>query len=92
MTLPSRLALQFSRELREALTATQMKIVLERNAAEEHPDICHSHDFLDANMIMASAFEKVHGHFVDPTIEGDCEKWNAAWKEAKANQFKTGRA
>ena len=53
--------------------------------------ICHSHDFCDANVYMAEAFEHVIGRNVflpcdtndDGIIESDCRTMNEAWSIAK---------
>jgi hypothetical protein len=49
------LAQAFSRELRAELTADEIAQVIALNATETSPDVCHSHDFCDANMTMLRA-------------------------------------
>ena len=46
------LAMEFCDELRATLTPEQMEQAAALNAAETHPNVCHSHDFCDANMVM----------------------------------------
>lgn len=90
------IALMFGRELRDALNPEQMDEVLARNAVETDSQICHSHDFCDANMVMLAAFEKL-GFTEDDVIpdhsrwprvmEAMCGLWSAAWDEAKGRGF-----
>ena len=89
------LAQEFSRRLRETLTAEEMKAVLDRNAQQGNSGICHSHDFCDANMVMQTAAKKLGALNFDEAdaeeyLNDCCGLWNAAWNEAKATQFSTG--
>lgn len=85
------LAAKFSAILRDWLTAEQMEQVIQRNAAETHPGICHSHDFCDANMAMLEAAE-LFGLDCDSCIHDEAANrlWNAAWNLAKAKAFTFG--
>lgn len=84
------LAEAFVAELREQLTAKQFAEVVALNGVELNQDVCHSHDFCDAGMVMDVAF---HTFGVDPleygyTEDGGmsqevCDLWNAAWNRAK---------
>lgn len=92
VTLPAvdALAEAFVKQLREQLTAEQFAEVVALNGVELNPDVCHSHDFCDANMVMDAAF---HTLGVDPLEYGYteedgmsqevCNLWNAAWNRAK---------
>ena len=51
--------------------------------------ICHSHDFLDANMAMDEVFTEALGRSVDADVAADAELWNAAWTLAKGARFFT---
>lgn len=46
------------------------------------PGVCASHDFCDANMPMADAFESIMGRPVDPANDDDAALWSAAWNVA----------
>jgi hypothetical protein len=81
------LARAFSQEVQEALSVAQFQEVLDRNAAEDNPDVCHTHDFMDANMLMSDAFVSITGHEVDGNSDEDVALWNAAWDIAKAAKF-----
>lgn len=86
-TVPD-LARQFCRVLRDTLSPTQMAEAVRRNAAETDPTICHSHDFCDANMAMAEAWESLSA----VPCGADCPDavnaiWNAAWDMAKDANF-----
>ena len=50
------LALEFSQGLHVYLTPEQMSEIVERNKNETDPNICHSHDFCDANMFLHEVF------------------------------------
>lgn len=56
--------------------------IIKLNADEPSPSICHSHDFCDANMVMADAFAKT---FKQEFVIDDfhCAVWNQAWTQAK---------
>lgn len=86
-TVPA-LARQFCLVLRDTLSPTQMAEVVRRNAAQPDPSICHSHDFCDANMAMAEAWEMLS----TVPCGADCPDavnaiWSAAWDLAKDNDF-----
>lgn len=81
------LARLFSEGLKEALTYQEFSQVLDRNAHETNPGVCHTHDFIDANMIMSDAFVAMAGHEVDGNSDDDVDLWNAAWDIAKAAKF-----
>jgi len=48
-------AIRFVQILRQWLTDDELKQVILRNRAETLPDVCHSHDFCDANMALHDA-------------------------------------
>ena len=62
---PAELAREFSRLLREQLTAQEVEQAQKLNAIEatSNPDYecCHSHDFCDANMVMDEAVKNLTG-------------------------------
>lgn len=98
-TIEQRLALAFSRALREALPAVMHSVIV-ANRQETDPGICHSHDHCDANMVMAGAFEEVLGRpaYMSCDVEdGNCTEaqcaadmrlWDAAWTLARIGEFK----
>lgn len=81
------LARAFARRLREEIGEDDLRAVVARNRASGDPNGCASHDFCDANMPMAEAFEEVLG--ADPEEPDDCDPalWDAAWDRAKAADF-----
>lgn len=81
------LASKFCERMREALSAEEFATMVSRNKAEPHKDICHSHDFVDANEMMADAFRLTEGREVDLQSDDDTSLWNAAWNRAKAAGF-----
>jgi hypothetical protein len=59
--------------------------VCRRNATADYQGgCCASHDFCDANMVMAAAFEKAVGREFDFDNPADTDLWNAAWDRARA--------
>lgn len=89
------LARAFGRIVQEELTPDEFSEVVRRNRAE--PDgsgICHTHDFVDANMLMLEAWQEIVGD--DPAFlrnpdnaEGQYSllAWNEAWSLASASSF-----
>lgn len=80
-----RVAAKFRALLVEDLTADELAEMDRRNAAQTDPNICHSHDFLDANDVMAAAFEAVAGCAPDPDCEVVARAWGNAWEIAKTS-------
>lgn len=77
------LALVFARQLAAVLSAEDFAEVCKRNRVAES-GVCHSHDFCDANMVMARAFLVVTGMAVDTQRDEDCVLWSQAWRIAMA--------
>lgn len=77
---------RFAAILTEWLGARTMATVRARNsewqAADPTTSACAAHDFCDANMAMAEAFEAVVGREPDVDAEGDTQLWNAAYDHA----------
>ena len=44
--------------------------------------VCHSHDYCDANEVMAAAFAQVVGRAVDTQDDDDRALWSSAWRYA----------
>lgn len=82
------LAVEFSSVLNSWLTLEEMREVISRNIKESEKDICHSHDFCDANMAMHEVF-MLHG--MDVTSESGVsdfgQKWGEVWQLAKSERF-----
>ena len=82
------LANQFSQLLLSTLTAEQMEQVVAGNRTETHPNVCHSGDFCDTNMVLHEVFMR---YGMDVAGEGGAEKWghlwDAAWNLAKKRDF-----
>lgn len=82
-----KLAREFGSRIQEALTPHQFRDMVDRNKAEAFDTVCHSHDFCDANVYMAEAFEAVMGRENDVSCARDADLWNDAWTIAKAADF-----
>lgn len=86
--LKIRLAREFGSIVQGALNVTQFREMVDRNKAEpDNSPICHSHDFIDSNVLMADAFESILGRECDPDSESDAELWSDAWSIAVAADF-----
>ena len=82
------LAQDFSAALRSLLTPEQMESVILQNAEESCSNICHSHDFCDANVVMHEVFL---ARGMNTAAEGGIDQWgslwDAAWNLAKYHGF-----
>lgn len=83
------IAIKFSEYVRQALSPVQLADVLNKNHAEPNKNICHTHDYIDANMLMQKA---MLDEGISPWQEKDRDaNWDASWNFAKAsNFFQTG--
>jgi hypothetical protein len=77
---------EFSQRVRDYLSPEQMQQVLTRNLSGS-PSVCATHDFCDANELMAQAFVLVMGREPEPSSSLDAELWNCAWSIAKNANF-----
>lgn len=84
-----RISQAFARDLRACLPAATMDLIVASNSTEPDRNVCHSHDYLDANMVMAGAWEEVMGREPNVDSDEDCELWNLAWDRAKDGGFST---
>lgn len=85
--LIDRIAATFTAKLFDALGLLTMNEVVQRNRTEESPKVCHSHDFCDANVVMADAFAEEAGHDIDMDDAGHLDVWNEAWELARGSRF-----
>ena len=86
---PEALAYKFSELLRKDLSRKFMVFIVLRNREECSKDVCHSHDFCDANVVMGAAFQQLTGReFTGSNMpQAAFNVWNAAWDLAKKNEF-----
>jgi hypothetical protein len=68
----------FDYKLRCCLGHAKYNQVLKLNRAEQNPNVCHSHDFIDANEVMLEVFQDLDGH-CDVNDDKQNAEWNAAW-------------
>lgn len=85
-----KLACKFSELLSQELTAEELDQVNERNAAEAHKPTCSSHDFCDANQVMADALDAL-GVDLDLQNPKQVALINDAWTLARSNDFDPAR-
>lgn len=85
---PHALARAFASELRDEIQDAIFTVVA-LNDDEAEPNICHSHDFCDANQVMIDAWAKVAGVecSCDSNNEAETALWNEAWDIAKKAKF-----
>jgi hypothetical protein len=88
---PETVAIEFARIVRRDL-ADHLSTIIERNRTIAH-HACATHDFCDANELMAEAMEAATGRsqigITDSTE--DCRLWSAAWGIAKRHEFDVAR-
>ena len=77
----------FAANIEEQLSADELAEVKRRNAHVYGEGICATHDYCDANMPMAEAFEFIMGREPDVSADDDVTLWNAAWERARADHF-----
>lgn len=92
------LARIFSGYVRHALTKEQLAEAVRLNAMEpEGSGVCHTHDFVDANEVMAEAMSAMYSEDTVEQVLLDSEHpnhqfmvdlWNMAWDRARENEFK----
>jgi hypothetical protein len=93
-----KLAKEFCVVIREWMKPDEMQKVIALNRSEENPEICHTHDFYDANMAMDEAGERLGLHLCPDEDEngnvvgvGHTEDatnlWCEAWSIAKRAEF-----
>ncbi|MER9524025.1 hypothetical protein NKI96_10615 [Mesorhizobium sp. M0292] len=87
-----KLAREFGSMMQAELSPRQFRAMCDANKAEpEDSGICHSHDYVDANMVMLAAFQETFGRepffLNNPKDTIDLEVWNDAWAIAKAADF-----
>lgn len=76
----------FKRIVRDEL-ASDLPEIIRLNKREDYGNSCATHDFCDANELMAKAFKEVQGYEFNGKILTDCKLWNKAWLMAKDDQF-----
>tara|TARA_Y100000310_G_scaffold289139_1_gene315330 strand:- start:311 stop:838 length:528 start_codon:yes stop_codon:yes gene_type:complete len=96
--LPEAIAAEFSAIVRDEL-GEHLEAINKKNA-DNAPDLCATHDYCDANMLMLEAFEKVmfrepfsgialeEGICSEGDTQRDCDLLNAAWTISATQAFK----
>lgn len=82
----ARLAAAFSRIVRRDLSKELPQIVARNKMYAD--DICATHDFCDANMLMEEAWLEVVGSEIDLQSDAEAKLWSDAWSLAKKGEFK----
>ena len=80
--LREKLAQTFIEYLRRDMGPQDYALMGLRNLAEGKTGICHSHDFLDANLTMNEAFTDVVGHPAEIQNSNQAALWSDAWRIA----------
>jgi len=82
----------FSALLEQTVGPLLIEKIAAANRDEKSPGVCHSHDYCDANVLMAQALRSLTG--IDAAARGAWESpevaalWNGAWDFAKTNGFR----
>lgn len=87
---PATLARDFIAIMNTHLRSTVMDAVRAKNLTPEYAGCCATHDYCDANMMMAEAFAE-RGIEVDVSNTEHTNLWNAAWAMARAVGFDGNR-
>lgn len=85
--VPIYLANAFSRNIRATLSPSQLRLTIKRNRFNKDSS-CATHDFCDANEMMAQAFNQIVGREISVQDGQDMCCVNTAWDIAKTNEFK----
>ena len=72
----------FIKEMRATLEPSEMNDAIALNKQEPNKSVCHTHDFCDANMVMASALKGLCSKLPNGEDPESFKFWNAAWKLA----------
>lgn len=72
----------------QALPRDVFAQIIDRNKADgPESNVCHTHDFCDANMLMLEAWQEMFGDAPDLDNDDHLAAWNDAWAIAKAAGF-----
>lgn len=86
-----KLAAEFCRELVREIGNENLDELNARQAAETNPNICHSHDYCDANQVMLDALSAIDADAAANYTASPNDPLNAtineAWKIARENEF-----
>lgn len=82
------ISIQFIHSLKAVIPEQELEVLRERNRQRTSPGVCHTHDFCDANEVMAQAFHAVVGRSFDSEIDGAL--WEQAWSIASQKEFQLG--
>lgn len=87
VAVPALVAEQFLHVLGETIGRETLHVVRMRNMAEPDSDVCHSHDFCDANMVMVEAMASLGVDALPEDSDGMPDEvvdlWNRSWDLAK---------
>lgn len=93
--VPAAVARQFCDLMREQLGEHGIGEVVHLNSKEANPEVCHTHDFCDANLVMNDALEecgvRMDWDSEDGMPDWILALWNEAWKLAKEAGFDAAR-
>lgn len=92
VTIPSEvdLAVAFAGLVCETIRGGDFAELLELNEAEANANVCHTHDFCDANELMLAAWLQLEPHAsLDEIMHNTAAAivWNDAWQMAKDDKF-----
>lgn len=78
------LAKEFSAMVVASHSPVELSDIIQKNRREPDLQVCHSHDYCDANMLMLAVFED---HGLDVEDEQNHVLWCEAWGIARKEEF-----
>lgn len=83
-----KLSVLFSAMVRYELAVMLPRVVsTNRRYRKEGLDCCATHDYCDANLLMAAAFKQANDREFDADSGADVGMWNLAWKLSFDREF-----
>jgi len=87
LATPETVGDEFVAILTDWLTGYEMHLIRHFNATPAYAYSCASHNFCDANMAMATAFDALTDCAFDLDDQAHVDLFNAAWDYAKINHL-----
>jgi len=81
----------FNNKMREWLDDDEFNSLIKKTKSQTDPNVCHTHDYCDANVIMDECFVEILGREHDCASQTDADIWNDAWTLSKQNLFGVGQ-
>jgi len=86
-----KVAKKFSQLLLVEIGKAKLAKAVKRNRAQKDPNVCHTHDFCDANVVMHHALGTCKVIRTKLSIANASKLWDEAWGMAKKAEFDESR-